>query len=72
MADAKLMSDWEEMEGLANQAIDESAFGDEKEEEDPLAQPTKASIMNSSEVVLEVIMNYYAYRMCFDVYIAYF
>ena len=54
MADAKLMSDWEEMEGLANQAIDESAFGDEKEEEDPTAQPTKASIMNSSEVVLEV------------------
>lgn len=54
MADAKLMSDWEEMEGLANQTIDDSMLADDKEEDDPSFRPALASNLNSSDIFYEM------------------
>jgi hypothetical protein len=54
MADVKLMSDWEEMEGLSSQAIDDNQLVDDKEEDDPSFRPALASNLNSSDIFYEV------------------
>lgn len=54
MADAKLMSDWEEMEGLSNQAVDEAALVEDKEEDDASFRPAIASNLSSADIYYEV------------------
>lgn len=53
MADAKLMSDWEEMEGLANQAIDDSLLVVDDDNDETL-KPINAASMSSADLYIEM------------------
>lgn len=53
MADAKLMSDWEEMEGLANQAIDDSLLEIDDDNDDTL-KPINAASMSTADLYIEM------------------
>lgn len=51
MADAKLMADWEEMEGLSNLSLDDDNNADDKDEDDASFRPALASNLQSADVL---------------------
>jgi hypothetical protein len=57
--DMKLMQDFEELEGISDQANDINSIEiDDQDEDDPNLKPTNASTLNSVDMQYEVNFNY--------------
>ena len=53
--DIKLMRDFEELEGLTDQNVDDEAEVDDNDDDDPSFRPTSVANLNNSDVYYEVI-----------------
>lgn len=55
--DIKLMRDFEELEGLTDQNVDDETEVDDNDDDDPSFRPTSVANLNNSDVYYEVYSN---------------